>query len=1219
MKPIVLFLALAGILHATDPRNTSVTPQELLGYGNFDGDSDLDSLVIDRATGLFRLGVTQADGSVQWQAARPTGCPEAQAMAVGAVRSPGVPDLIVTGPATNQMLLLSPAAPFVRPQTLVPAGIGPLSVAAVELAHAGNDPARLDLVTLTGWNSDPSANSQHFHQSLVGGISPILDSVIPFPRRRGSRVILTTAGPELYCDLEATTTTSSTFRIVNTQNPALPLLTSLAGLPTGVDFVEARFFALPRYQFVFFTPGTPGLLVSDTPGGTLQPTVAKVIDPDPVRSVHVVNDGSRPCVAIIYNDGSHGDLYHFDAAGNPVHETTFAPPVGQKLKGVLGHSAANFELLAGPASGSSTTSIRYNRSGGVWSRGAETPMPTLGAVATSANVFLYQSEPLVDPAAKLIETIHVPDWTSGLLIDGGGNVTVTAESFAGADAGLTTPAASALGVKPVATGFGLANQYRPEVSVATDQTSLGTMPLQIGIDPPAGTYTRYITPRLTVPNPAGIQAFWRFGTTGVWTLFDFTTGLITPPQDTLAPFSISYYAVEAATGRRTPVYTASYSFTGTAGTLDSDGDGVPDFVELQRGLDPLAGADSDDDGLSDLEEILLGSDPANGSETKSYGPNILALPPSRTNDGDGDGFSDFNEWASGSDPFDAASLPLTDELLEFRNVFDLNVRPLSSSGNAGVAPDRESYKVGHATHAATTVRLHDADGRLVQVAATAFHGAGAALPNPFAEFTSVPATGRDLFMVLSTPATFDIVQDAGLAGWGREILALVAVPSLQLPPIPYFYPGGPASTAATAWIAAARAHYAAQPRETISSNFDLYDSLALLAFERLVDSKLRARSLILSGPPVSLTPFRDANPEAYQIVSPGSLHALQAYSETDAAWHLQTVHSQIRLLVRNSPNARMVALRKLGLEIHRISAALNETSPGLYPSPFETLRTAFQSMLTTFPADGIIPLPGDPTTSYVAAHSLTSTEKQSADEAIAWLLGQIVPRPVEFLTAVTTAGSFGGAVPVIQKVASTDLLRLYDADGNPFRFPEALDLPVGARLEVAVFTDRLDLPTGPGTGREAIFARVISFPAGPRTDTDSNAIDDTYEDYFFGGPVDPFGDADADGFINLQEFLEATHPTDATSAPVVAPLSAEIPPVQISRLGAGVLRFELRFPSSYSDRIQFVLQSQGDLTIPFIESPSTEAVSDGMNTYSLEIPLPAAARRFYRFRLALRP
>jgi hypothetical protein len=1225
MKPILLLLALSGTLFAVDPRNTSVTPEELLGNGDFDADGDLDSLVIDRPTGLFRLGVTQPDGSVQWQAARATGCPDAQSMGVGFVRSPGALDLIVTGPSANQVFLLSPLASFSRPQTVIPSGIGPVSVAAVDLAVAGNDPARLDLVTLTGWNSDPNPFSSHLHQSLAGGISAGASVVLPNASRRGSRVILKTGDPELYADFESGAT--STFRVVNTQNPALPIKTSLAGLPANADFVHARFLVLPRYQFVFFAPGQAGLLVSDTnpATGALQPTVAKTIGTDPVRSVHVVNDGIRPCLAIIYNDGTHGDLYHFDAAGDPVFDTTFNPPPGQKLKGVLGYAAGNFQLLSGPPGGGSSTSVRYDRSSGSWQRGAESSMSSLGSVGASANVFLYQTEPLVDPAAKLIETIQVPDWTSGLLIDGAGNVSVTAEGFGNETDGLQTPTANALGIKPAGTAFGLANQYRAEVSISSDQHHLGVTPLQVGIDPPAGTYSRYITPRLTVPNATGISAFYRFGSSGAWVPFDLVSGSIVPPRDTLAPFSVGYYAVEAATGRRSPVYQASYSFAGDPGTQDSDGDGVPDFVELNRGLDPLAGADSDEDGISDFEEFVLESDPANGSETVSYGANTLALPPSRTHDEDGDGFSDFTEWASGSDPFNPSSVPAAEELVEYRNVFDLNARPLSQSGNAGVGPDRESFKVNHATYSSTTLRLHDTDGRLVQTAPTDFQGTGAPLPNPFARFESVPATGRDLFMVLSTPTAFDIVQDAGLPGWGREIFSLVPVPSLRIPPVPYTYSGGSTASATTAWITAAQTHYDSQPRHVISANFDLYDSLALLVFEKLVDFQLRDRGTLTGGAPISLTPFRDTDPSARQVASAETLRSLQNYVDyDDHGWHLQTIHNQIRTLIRNSPNARMAALRKLGLEVHRISAALTDISPGLYPSPFETLRTAVQAMSPVLAdADGLIPLPGDPVgpdpaTSYAAAHTLTPAEMQSADESLAWIRGQITPRPVEFLTAVIVASSFSGTVPVIQNDENAALLRLYDADGNPFRFPEALDLPVGTYLAVSVFTDRTDLPAGTGTARETISAVVTSFPTGTRTDADFNGIEDAYENHFFGGPVGPFGDEDGDGYINLQEYLEGTHPADPGSAPAVPPLPRRMPPVRISQVAGGELRFELNFPSAYASRIRFILQS-GNMTVPFAESPSSEASSNELDTYVLQIPRPAAARGFYRFRLALRP
>src|SRR5262245_17652575 len=87
---------------------------------------------------------------------------------------------------------------------------------------------------------------------------------------------------------------------------------------------------------------------------------------------------------------------------------------------------------------------------------------------------------------------------------------------------------------------------------------------------------------------------------------------------------------------------------------DTDADGVPDYLEVARGLDPrdpdepaLGGAfDQDDaggpahDGISDgLESYLLRR-------------GALA-PLTRASDSDGDGIADFLEARSGSDPFDA--------------------------------------------------------------------------------------------------------------------------------------------------------------------------------------------------------------------------------------------------------------------------------------------------------------------------------------------------------------------------------------------------------------------------------------------------------------------------------------------------------------------------------------------------------------------------------------
>ncbi len=64
-------------------------------------------------------------------------------------------------------------------------------------------------------------------------------------------------------------------------------------------------------------------------------------------------------------------------------------------------------------------------------------------------------------------------------------------------------------------------------------------------------------------------------------------------------------------------YAESYMQT-RAGLIDSDGDGVPDAMEVRYGLDPLepnvSGIDTDGDALPDDDELRAGSDPTRRDE-----------------------------------------------------------------------------------------------------------------------------------------------------------------------------------------------------------------------------------------------------------------------------------------------------------------------------------------------------------------------------------------------------------------------------------------------------------------------------------------------------------------------------------------------------------------------------------------------------------------------------
>ncbi len=1141
----------------------SETPEEFHATADVNGDGHTDTVLVDKATGIYRIAYGQPNGTNVWVDGRPSGIEHVTGFSAGRILNTSRDALAFTSPQANRVNVFdaSGVSQAGQPVNVFIGSLGPNRVVALDIGGAGNT-AHHDLYSPSLANNPAAPYRFTLTRSTGSAFSQILDDSLAGFVVSADAVKLKTnaANPVLVGTInQAGGVRGFLAQTLASGSPAN--VAAINNLPPADSLLFANFNGTALNQFLFYRGGDSNLflyVVQEPVAGTFQfaPGTSFAFDAA-LRQVIAVPGPNDIRLLIIFGSGESAGIYSFDGANAPHLLESFIAEPGQKFTGAVATGAGHFTLLNG-ADGKSEKFQDWKRAGNGYTMGAGGDLPPVNPLTSAANVFLFVHQPFVHPAPRLVSSLNAADWASGLqTTNPAGQLTVTAERFVNSQQGLDHPTARNLGPLPAGAAFGLPNQIAESFSLLSFSPAIGNEVVEVNISPKPGHYTIGVSVTLSVPAGATGLIFYRLGTDDTWKLY------ANQPLQLFKNTTLSYYAF--ANGAKTTIRSATYTFDKAPELLDSDGDGVPDFVELALGGDPAAlhSKDSDGDGYSDLAEILAGMNGPPGSVGHPYNAAIVPT-----------------------------NAPRADEL----SAFDWAISP---RGFAGVIPALLNCQTG------TVVSAYDLHGGLLNTRP--------ALPNsdnPVSYFSNLLADIGQRFYIAATEAHFDLrtngtsfPADAD-SRVGRELLALLPVPQLTNGlQINYTYGGGTLQQEAAAWIAAAQAAQAAIQRPVLVSDLSYEDTLTALLCERKLGEMLLSRGLIAPTNKITLFPFRpqDAgrvNPSHADLLSLETNLVLNTGAPNPAfpGHKLTDLHDAIKQSVTAPPTAAIEKLNQLAAEVYLISALSNNAAPGKFPAPVDVLRAFLEEHSLH--------------SNYLAAVSLSAAELTAAATGVGEVLAGLTARPTAYLTLRVRADSFTGECVLLETLLGSPR-SLVLPDGTPFKFPVAFQLPPGSLVEVHAYTDLT--PTCGVATLEVIALNVFAFPEVSSGDANGNLLADAWEWLY--GITDPFGDSDNDGASNLKEFLDGTDPMNAMS--VGGSEDATPPVVEIEPAAGGQFKLTWNWPQKYADKIQFQLVTATTPDQPF--QPENVPVQNlGGGIFQIMAPTPEAPSKFFRLQMTLK-
>ena len=1148
---------------------------EFTTVGDFNGDGTTDMLILDKTTGLYRIGtLSPVDSTLYFNPqAQATGIAEVTGMAVGRFTSDTLDSFVMASPTLNGLQLAThdpTTTPSRNGSEWVPLpAAGPFAITALDVAGTGNT-RRPELVLGT-----EAGSTTQFQRHLLRRNGSTNTWGNPLTSSSGNHVLRLSAFAASASSSELNaigailedSAIAQRFEVWSADGTS-GLTTSgmLSGLPLGSRFIAGQFEA-GSVDVLLFVQGASAVrasrINSNSPGqyspGPLQLSTL----PQPVLAMYpVLRDGSLQ-VLVLHTNNSAELLSYTRAGGFTLVQAlgTLAPPTGTLgLSGAALLPDGNFSLLWGNGStGGSSLAIQtynFNPTSGRYGLAATQALPDLKPMRANANLWVFDADVFAQPTARLLRSYRISDWTSGLhpYAD---QIELTAESFLASHQGLDGPYFAS--IQNSAGAFGLGNQASATrggaaVSVYMMDPLMGDHSDDVVATPDGGSFDQAVQFKLSASQP-DTNIFWRKSSSAAFTPFSSFAWLLTDTR-------IEYYGVTAS-GAFTPRKTATFTFTKPPHLQDSDGDGVPDFVELAHGLDPHGSfnpngtsADWDGDGFSDLSEIFAGTDPADPTKH----PDFDWQPPANTD----------------------------------RLTVDVRVSGHDSSGSPhAAAPDTE-------------VRVYNTAGTLL--------GKGTTLAWPDNVSVPVIISNKDKLLIVASQTHFPIdtsavpsntakrpaTPEAATSPHGREVVGYVIVPEASSSTLNFTYNTTQSLAAnASAWTLARR-NATAATLPPVQLTLDSLSTLKLAILERVLGMVGGSNGFFFNG---SLTPFRNQEQSfGSSGLSAGQIRQLE--TAASGGWQPSDIHAyRLKALAAKvddwlaTPWKDLTDMRSVADEVYQISATRNNSQPGEFALPLDALRPwvhygmlseAYRNLITSV--------------SYMKVMMITGSFYNHQNE--------LPQRPVMAISGLPSAASEAPVCPDCTRLRGGNgtLYELLTYDGEPYIWPGTFGVTNRTPLTVLAFDD-----LAPDHSEvEVIRTGISDFALSQAPDLDENLLPDAWEQYWFGTTgLDPLANADGSSYSLLQEYLQSSDPTRSSDSPASAPVDLRVNGLHLDLPAASPNELHVRwaFPAGYSSAFRFSVESSSNL-LDFTEEP-LEPIEESPGNFTLTLPRPAN-HGFYR-------